>query len=82
MKSLQVREVPDHIYQQLLQESKRSHRSLAQQTIATLSEGLKTSLSPKANRKELLRKIKERSLNIDMKNKGNPVDLVREDRDR
>ncbi|MCP4754478.1 MAG: hypothetical protein GY866_26650 [Proteobacteria bacterium] len=82
MKSLQVRDVPDHIYQKLLLESKKSHRSLAQQTIATLSMGLKTLLSPKAKRKELLLKIKERSSKIDIQNTRNPTDLVREDRDR
>jgi len=82
MKSLQVREVPDHLYQKLLMESKKSHRSLSQQTIVTLSLGLKTSLSPKANRTKLLLKIKERSSEIGIQKLKNPVDLVREDRDR
>ncbi|NQU62757.1 MAG: hypothetical protein HQ517_00515 [SAR324 cluster bacterium] len=82
MKSLQVRDVPDHLYQKLLQEAKRSHRSLAQQTLATLSQGLKTPLSPKDNRRERLLMIQENALTIDSQKLRDPLDLIREDRDR
>ncbi len=82
MKSLQVRDVPEHIYQKLLQESKKKHRSLAQQTISVLAKGLDTTLSPKEKRKELLRKINEGTLSLDSKSLKDPVDLIREDRDR
>ncbi len=82
MKSLQVRDVPEHIYQKLLQESKKEHRSLAQQTIASLAKGLNTPLSPKDKRKELLREISEEILDSNFKSLKDPVDLIREDRDR
>ncbi|MCP4298714.1 MAG: hypothetical protein GY786_24280 [Proteobacteria bacterium] len=82
MKSLQVRDVPDHIYQKLLNESKKEHRSLAQQTIASLAKGLDTVLSPKEKRKELLRSIKQAKPDQDSNTFTDPVDLIREDRDR
>ncbi len=82
MKSLQVRDVPEHIYQKLLQESQKEHRSLAQQTITLLAKGLDTTLSPKDKRKELLRKINKGALGLDSKPLKDPVDLIREDRDR
>jgi hypothetical protein len=82
MKSLQVRDVPEHIYQKLLDESQKEHRSLAQQTIATLAKGLDTVLSPKEKRKELLGKISQTIQDQDTDTLADPVDLIREDRDR
>ncbi len=82
MKSLQVRDVPEHIYEKLLEESKKEHRSLAQQAIASLAKGLNTPLSPKDKRKELLRTINQKKLDVDTKSFMDPVDLIREDRER
>ncbi len=82
MPSLQVRELPDNIYHLLQQRAKAEHRSLAQEAVATLAKGLQTSLSPKERRIELMRQITAEHpvdksvLRID------PVELVREDRDR
>ena len=82
MKSLQVRDVPEHLYQKLLEESKKEHRSLAQQTIASLAKGLDTTLSPKDKRKELLSAISLKKLELNEKSLKDPVDLIREDRER
>ena len=82
MPSLQVRELPDNIYHLLQQKAKAEHRSLAQEAIATLAKGLQSPLSPRKRRRELLKKIiaepevDESILHID------PVELLREDRDR
>ncbi|MBF0287893.1 MAG: hypothetical protein HQM14_08750, partial [SAR324 cluster bacterium] len=73
MKSLQVRDVPDHIYQKLLKESQKEHRSLAQQTITTLAKGLNTQLSPKEKRQELLQKISKNTVGLDVNSLDNPV---------
>lgn len=82
MKSLQVRDVPEHIYQKLLIESKKQHRSLAQQAIASLAKGLDTRMSPKDKRKELLQTINHAKLDLDTKSAMDPVELIREDRKR
>ena len=82
MKSLQVRDVPEHIYQKLLKESKKEHRSLAQQTIASIAKGLDTTLSPKDKRKELLQTINQTKLDVNTKSFRDPVELIREDRKR
>ena len=82
MKSLQVREVPDHIYDKLLQESRNERRSLSQQAIVTLAQGLDTPLTPKARRRELLLKIKNENAHPEMKVTKCPSEIIREDRDR
>jgi plasmid stability protein len=40
MPSLQVRDLPDHIYRALREQAKAERRSLAQQTIVILERGL------------------------------------------
>jgi hypothetical protein len=82
MPSLQVRDVPEHIYQKLLADAKNQHRSLAQQAVVTLSKGLETTENPKGRRKKLMTRIRSRSPKMDSVKLKNPVDLVREDRER
>jgi hypothetical protein len=82
MKSLQVRDVPEHIYQKLLEESRREHRSLAQQTIASLAKALGTRLSPKDHRRELLSKIRQKKPGPVATPLRDPVELIREDREQ
>ena len=82
MPSLQVRELPENIYRLLQEKAAAEHRSLAQEAVISLSKGLQTSLSNKQRRKELLKKIAENMvydpaiLHID------PVEMLREDRNR
>lgn len=81
MASLQVRELPDHIYYRLQKRAESEHRSLAQEAVIVLAEGLNSSISPKKRREQLLLSLggnnpDESILKLD------PVDLIREDRRR
>ncbi len=81
MPSLQVRELPDHIYYKLQKRAASEHRSLAQEAVIVLAEGLNSSISPKIRREQVLHNIGQSKpdksvLLID------PVDMVREDRQR
>jgi antitoxin FitA len=83
MSSLQVRELPENIYSLLKRRAEAEHRSIAQEAIALLAKGLDTSISPKARRAKLLQKIAEASgLSGGTVSKLDPVELIREDRER
>jgi antitoxin FitA len=78
MKSLQVRDLPDEVYAQLSYLAEKEHRSLAQQTIVLLKEGIEAKLGSKERRKKLLENM--RSLGIEGRNLPDPAALIREDR--
>ena len=80
MPTLQVRDLPEDVYIQLNYLADKEHRSLAQETIVLLKEGMITKLGNKERRKKLLDKIN--LLNIDGSKFPDPVALIREDRDR
>lgn len=83
MPSLQVRELPDHIYRKLVEEAEREHRSLAQQAVAVLARGLGMPEDPRERRRKLLEKF--RNDPIKYKSKRTAEDIVagiREDRNR
>ena len=82
MPSLQVRDLPDHIYHQLLTAAKKQHRSLAQQAVVALSKGLGKHSDPKSRRKKLMRHIRTGQALIHSDRLKSPADLIREDRDR
>lgn len=82
MPSLQVRELPEHIYQSLCHEAEASHRSIAQQAVAALAKGLNLDLAPQKRRKALLLAIREGAERKDAKGLPDPALLIREDRDR
>ena len=83
MSSLQVRELPENIYSLLKRRAEAEHRSIAQEAIALLAKGLDTSISPKVRRTKLLQKIAEESgLCGGTVSKLDPVELIREDRER
>ncbi len=82
MASLQVRDLPDQIYQKLKEEAEREHRSIAQQAIVSLANGLDVSLDRTARRQKLLSIIKRDAHKYISFNLRDPVDLVREDRNR
>ena len=77
-KGLQVRELPEHVYAELVDGARRSHRSLAQEAVSVLERGLNTGEPPKNRRKAMLARIAEQPLKV----KQAPADLVRKDRDR
>lgn len=82
MPSLQVRELPEHIYRTLCHEAEASHRSIAQQAVAALAKGLNLDLAPQMRRKTLLCAIREAGEGLDAGRFPDPALLIREDRDR
>ena len=80
MPTLQVRDLPEDVYIQLNYLAEKEHRSLAQETIVLLKEGMDTKLGNKERRKRLLEKMK--MLDIDGNIVTDPVTFIREDRDR
>lgn len=82
MPSLQVRELPEHIYQSLCNEAEASHRSIAQQAVAALAKGLNLDLAPQKRRKVLLSAIRVGAEFQSLNGLPDPVLLIREDRDR
>lgn len=82
MASLQVRELPEHLYYKLKQEAETAHRSLAQQTVITLARGLDAEVSPKMRRKVILASIQENTQELKKLSVRNPAALIREDRER
>jgi plasmid stability protein len=82
MPSLQIRDLPDHIYRRLVEEAERERRSLAQQAIVVLNRGLNVEVR---EYKERLRSVLEGRSKIDRKiteKLPSFVDSIREDRDR
>lgn len=81
MASLQIRELPEDVYQMLLARAQREKRSLAQQAIIELRR--MPELDARERRRKVLREIGER-----IERTGGcildppPEDLIREDRDR
>ena len=80
MPTLQVRDVPAEIYRQLSFLADKEHRSLTQEAIVILKEGIEVKLGDKSRRVEAIRKLEE--LGIDGAGLPDPVALVREDRER
>jgi hypothetical protein len=81
MPTLQVRDIPEDIYQRLSQVAKQENRSITQQTIVLLQEGLGIKHSNKERRRVLMEAIKAKTSKIEP-NSLDPVKLLREDRDR
>jgi len=80
MPTLQVRELPEDVYNQLSYLAEKEHRSLAQQTVVLLKEGIRSRLKAKERRKLLLERTPELGLSsVDL---PDAVELVREDRER
>ncbi len=80
MPTLQVRDLPDDVYVKLSAVANEENRSLAQQTIVLLKESLGLHTNNKLRRKSVLESIEEKGYkdiqSID------PVELIREDRER
>ena len=82
MPSLQIRELPDNIYRLLQKKAQAEHRSLAQEAIIVMSKGLDTSASNKTRRAKLLQAIADNQDDIESFAELDPVELIREDRQR
>ncbi len=80
MPTLQVRDLPEDLYVKLSRLAAQEHRSLAQQTIKLIEEGLKAHQNRKFQRRALLQEIEQR--NYPDTSEIDTVQLVREDRER
>lgn len=81
MATLQVRDVPEHIYRRLVDLAEKERRSLAQQTVAVLAKGLEVEADPRARRRKVLEEAKRLDLG---RGKSLPdfVKMIRKDRER
>lgn len=80
MPTLQVRDLPEDVYVQISYLAEKEHRSLAQESIVLLKEGIAAKLGNKERRRKLLEKMSD--LTVDGTAFPDPVDLIREDRER
>ena len=82
MPSIQVRDLPEQIYRKLKINAQKDHRSISQQAIVTLKKGLGIGESSKERRRILIDLILSRQVLIDINKLDDPVNLIREDRDK
>ncbi|MDI3481654.1 MAG: hypothetical protein PWQ97_1309 [Tepidanaerobacteraceae bacterium] len=82
MPSLQVRDLPDYIYQQIIQLAEAERRSIAQETVVLLEKALQLEKRNKKRRRLLFSHIIQETKNENDKNNLDPVKLIREDRER
>ncbi len=80
MPSLQVRDLPEHIYQKIVQLADAERRSITQETIVLLEKALEIEKQNKERRKVLFNSILAETNKIE--NVLDPVPLIREDRER
>jgi plasmid stability protein len=82
MAILQVRDIPDELYENLSAIAKMENRSISQETIFLLKNALQLKSERITHRKTILAEIYQ--LKTPHKNNvfPNPADLIREDRDR
>lgn len=79
MPSLQVRDLPEHIYDQIVELAEAERRSITQETIILLEKALKMEKQNKNHRQQLLNHIQQES--PDNNETLDPVKLIREDRE-
>jgi plasmid stability protein len=81
MASLQIRDLPDDVYEALAYRAEAEHRSLAQQAIVELRRI--PELTARTQRLEILKELRRRiETEKPLPLPRSPEDLVREDRER
>ena len=81
MPLLQVRDFPAELYDVLARVAHAENRSIPQQTIVLLKKALSISQEQKVRRQAVLKEIEDFKIN-NANSFPDPVDLIREDRDR
>lgn len=81
MPILQVRDVPDDLYETLVKEAKSDNRSIAQETIVLLRDALNIKQECIARREKILKNIQDVDI-PDSANMPDPALLIRADRER
>jgi hypothetical protein len=82
MKSIQIKDLPEHLYIRLSQKAEIERRSLAQQAIIALASGLGVDANPRKKREETLSRIANRKQDDVSLTTEDPVIFIREDRER
>jgi hypothetical protein len=82
MPSLQVRDLPEHVYRKLVDKASLEHRSIAQETIVLLEKALGMEIKKKLRRKNLIQKILRTAPIADPRDLPDPVELIHQDRSR
>jgi len=82
MPSLQVRNLPEHIYQRIAELAKVERRSIAQETVILLEKALNLDNQAKERRRQLISLVVMESEADQSYNIPDPVSLIREDRER
>ncbi|MCB0737853.1 MAG: hypothetical protein KDC92_10100 [Bacteroidetes bacterium] len=79
MATLQIRDFPDELHEKLKELAKKDHRSLSQQALILLQDAIEH--QERLNTRErVLKRLK--SYNRDLSHLPDPVQMVREDRDK
>jgi len=81
MPLLQVRDFPADIYEEIKFVAKQQHRTIAQQTIVLIKDGLGKGVSNKERRLKALERTENRFVSEEAK-KFDVVKAIREDRNR
>lgn len=81
MPILQVRDLPEVVYEALKQAAERDNRSIAQQTITLLEESLGLRKPSAESYRRFIAQIRKHPI-ANASGYPDPVDLIREDRDR
>jgi len=82
MPILQVRDVPDAVYQKLTEQARKEHRSISQQALVELAKAMDMSLHNKDRRSRVIEAIHQLHQNLAFKARKSPANWVREDRRR
>lgn len=81
MSSLRVRDLPDDVHEALVRSARAENRSIAQQAVVELRKALDLPVNQPARRRALLNRLAGEH-RVDWVELGDPVGLVREDRER
>ncbi len=79
MPSLQIRNLPDDVYQALSERAQREGRSLAQQALTELRR--LPAVAAEERRRATLDRLRNRGARDEWRQRPDPIQLVREDRE-
>ncbi|MEL6846060.1 MAG: hypothetical protein AAFP02_22860 [Bacteroidota bacterium] len=82
MPAIQVRNLPEHIYEALKEAAQKERRSLSQQIVVSLAKALEINVDYREKRIELIEEIKNTPQQYPSIDEDELVGWVREDRDK
>ncbi|MEL6592437.1 MAG: hypothetical protein AAFQ87_10985 [Bacteroidota bacterium] len=81
MPAIQVRNLPEHIYEALKEAAQKERRSLSQQIVVSLAKALEINVDYREKRREIIAKIENTPQQYPSIDEDELVGWVREDRD-